>query len=502
MFERSKVDYTLYLVTNDELVPPDLDFYGQVEQALRNGTTLVQLREKELDTGVFIEKAKKIHELTQKYGVPLLINDRIDVALAVDAEGVHIGQGDMDPALARKMIGNEKILGLTVGNTRELTEAIESGVDLDYVGIGAVYNTKTKVLNKPTMGIEGLQEMLRIISTKKPELKSVIIGGLSKYNIASTLKQCSFNGFNTNGVAVVSCIMAQLNAGYETQETLKSIQLGLNKIQLENRDHYPKNPLVHVITNSVAQNFSANVCIAVGGSPIMSKLVPDFSVFSSHTNEALVLNIGTPEISHIPIYKEAIKAHNDNMRPIIFDPVGCGATASRCELMKDLMRFGQFTVIKGNLAELMTVAKGDIGFMRGVDSDTRMDQDTKIAMIRQLAKDHQSIVVLTGEVDYVADGVTCSEVPRICIIEGGHVLMSKITASGCSLGCVIARFVAASSYLSAFEATVNAVSLYKEAGFLAGSVSRGPGSFVPNFLDLLNEISDELDFKNTKILYV
>lgn len=118
--DKSKIDYSLYLVTNNEMVPEGLDIYTQVEKSLKNGVTIVQLREKDLDTGEFIKRAEKIHQLTKKYNVPLIINDRIDVALAIDAEGVHVGQDDMDPALVRKMIGNDKILGVSTRCEEEL----------------------------------------------------------------------------------------------------------------------------------------------------------------------------------------------------------------------------------------------------------------------------------------------------------------------------------------------------------------------------------------------
>lgn len=492
----------MYLVTNNELIPEGLDIYQQLERSLQNGTTLVQLREKHLDTGDFIRRAEKVHAITQKYNVPLLINDRIDVALAVDAEGVHIGQDDMDPALVRKMIGDGKILGVTTRSEEELMGVINSTVLVDYVGIGTAYSTTTKNVARPPLGPEGIKNLLKIISEKKPELKSVIIGGLSKYNIAHTLSTCAYDGFNTNGVAVVSGIMAQQDAGFETKEILDSVKVGYGIIDQADVASSAKPSIVHFITNSVAQNLSANVCIAVGGSPIMSQLSDEFRDFASLSNAALVLNTGTPTEGSIEIYKTALKAYNSKMSPIVYDPVACGATKARRHILKELMKAGHFTVIKGNLAEMATVAGVEGSLMRGVDSTMSLDIDKAVVTFRKLAKKTKSVIVVTGETDIIVDGITPREVPTVCTIDGGDVLMSKITASGCCLGGVIARFAASTTYLNTFEATVRALSLYKEAGFKATQVSEGPGSFLPNFVDQLHQLSNSTIFENTTVKFL
>ena len=110
---KMKVDYTLYLVTDSGMVPESSSFLKQVEDSINSGATIVQLREKSLSTLEFIKRAEQVHKLTQKQGIPLIINDRVDVALAVNAEGVHVGQDDMPAAIARKLIGDDKILGVT-----------------------------------------------------------------------------------------------------------------------------------------------------------------------------------------------------------------------------------------------------------------------------------------------------------------------------------------------------------------------------------------------------
>ena len=127
-------DLTLYLVTDRRM--PKEGFETVVEEAIRGGVTLVQLREKEGDTGLLYERARRLKEVTDRYHIPLIIDDRIDIMLAVDAAGVHVGQSDMPAAIARQMIGPDKILGVSAAN---LTEALKAEADgADYLGVGAM----------------------------------------------------------------------------------------------------------------------------------------------------------------------------------------------------------------------------------------------------------------------------------------------------------------------------------------------------------------------------
>lgn len=148
-------DYSLYLVTDRSLVPEGKTFLGQIERALEGGVTLVQLREKDTDTGPFVKLALEVKALTSRFHVPLIINDRIDVALAIDADGVHIGQDDMPLAQARAMLGPQKLIGVSCNNEKEASDAISGGAD--YLGIGAVWFTSTKKLTKQPLGVEGVQ---------------------------------------------------------------------------------------------------------------------------------------------------------------------------------------------------------------------------------------------------------------------------------------------------------------------------------------------------------
>lgn len=185
-------DLTLYLVTDRHM--PKKGFETVVEEAIRGGVTLVQLREKEGDTGLLYERARRLKEVTDRYGIPLIIDDRIDIMLAVDAAGVHVGQSDMPAVLARQMIGPDKILGVSAAN---LTEALKAEADgADYLGVGAMYPTKTKTDADFTTK-ETLEEIKRSV-----HIPVCAIGGINEKTILD------FKGSAIDGFAIVSAIMA------------------------------------------------------------------------------------------------------------------------------------------------------------------------------------------------------------------------------------------------------------------------------------------------------
>ncbi len=187
-----KFDSSLYFIT-DSTKYNEEEFLYRVEEALKGGVTLLQLREKEKSTREYIELAQKVHALTKRYNVPLIIDDRVDVALAVDAEGVHVGASDMPVSTARRLMGEDKIVGATAKTVPWATEAYEQGAD--YLGVGAIYPTTTKVKTVLTS-----VETLRDICNTVP-IPVNAIGGLNINNI-DVLK-----GITIAGVCVVSAIM-------------------------------------------------------------------------------------------------------------------------------------------------------------------------------------------------------------------------------------------------------------------------------------------------------
>ena len=187
-----RFDTSLYFIT-DSTNYTEEEFLYRVEQALQGGVTLLQLREKNKSTREYIELAVKVQEITKRYNVPLIIDDRVDVALAIDAEGVHVGAEDMPVATARKLMGADKIVGATAKTVPWAKEAYEQGAD--YLGVGAIYPTTTKVKTVLTS-----TDTLRDICNAVP-IPANAIGGLNKGNIDVLA------GIPIAGICVVSAIM-------------------------------------------------------------------------------------------------------------------------------------------------------------------------------------------------------------------------------------------------------------------------------------------------------
>ncbi len=187
-----KFDPSLYFIT-DSTGYTEEEFLYRVEQALQGGATLLQLREKEKSTREYIELAKKVHAIAKCYNVPLIIDDRVDVALAIDADGVHVGASDMPVATARRLMGDDKIVGATAKTVPWAKEAYEQGAD--YLGVGAIYSTTTKVKTVLTS-----TDTLRDICNAVP-IPANAIGGLNKDNIDV------LEGIPIAGICVVSAIM-------------------------------------------------------------------------------------------------------------------------------------------------------------------------------------------------------------------------------------------------------------------------------------------------------
>lgn len=205
------LDTTLYFITDSTSVPSER-FLPTVEAACKGGATLIQLREKNRSTREYMELAAATHEVTKRYGIPLIIDDRVDVALAIEAEGVHVGQTDMPVKIARKLMGDDKIVGATTKTVPQALEAYEQGAD--YLGVGAIYPTTTKVVTILT-SVDTLKAIVKAVP-----IKVNAIGGLNKDNI-DVLK-----GSGISGICAVSAIMKASDPEKAARE-LKAAFLGI-----------------------------------------------------------------------------------------------------------------------------------------------------------------------------------------------------------------------------------------------------------------------------------
>lgn len=191
---KPEIDYSIYLVTDSELMSTETTPQA-VEQAIKGGCTLVQLREKKLSSLDFYNTALKVKAITAHYNIPLIINDRVDIALAVNAEGVHIGQSDLPAKDVRRIIGNDKILGVSASGLNEAVQAERDGAD--YIGVGAMFATGTKA-DAELVSMESLRDIRRTTG-----LPIVVIGGINKNTIPF------FAGSGVDGIAVVSAIISE-----------------------------------------------------------------------------------------------------------------------------------------------------------------------------------------------------------------------------------------------------------------------------------------------------
>ncbi|CAL1707066.1 unnamed protein product [Somion occarium] len=452
------VDYSLYLVTGRDLLPPGKDYFESLEESIRGGVTLVQIREKATDTGKFLEIARRSLEICHKYSVPLLINDRIDIALAIGADGVHLGQADMPIDIARSLLPPNSIIGKTCNNSEHVRQAVEEGVD--YVGLGPVWGTKTKDVTAPTTGPRGIGTMLDELEGS--DVKAVAIAGIKSTNVLHCLHGSVSPASNRSldGVAVVSDIVASidpftaaskivtivkafkrarseqthifsnpllgdLSVEYDAESVKKAVGKALNDIK-------EFGPLVHQITNNVVTTQSANATLALGGSPIMATAPEEMEDLSKVTG-ALLVNFGT--IQSLAGMLAAGRNANINRKPIVFDPVGVGATQYRKTCAQELLNEWQATVIKGNAGELAALANSNEVQARGVDSVGNGFADPA-EFVRSLARKERCIIALTGTTDYISDGYI------VLKLSNGHPLLGEITGSGCMVGTCVATFCA------------------------------------------------------------
>lgn len=202
---RPEMDYSLYVCTDRDIMTTDT-LEEAVELAIKGGATIIQLREKNCTSREFYELALSIKDITDAYEVPLIINDRLDIALAVHADGVHLGQSDIPVQVARNVMGPNCIVGATANTLEKAKEAWQSGAD--YLGVGDVFGSATKNDTKPVE----LKELKKICDTVK--IPVVAIGGISKKNI-HLLKDTG-----VAGVAVISAVLGQTDITAAAEELI------------------------------------------------------------------------------------------------------------------------------------------------------------------------------------------------------------------------------------------------------------------------------------------
>jgi thiamine-phosphate pyrophosphorylase len=198
----------LYLVTDSDILK-DRDFYKCIEDAIKGGVTMLQLREKNASGSEFLEKAIKLRELTRKYNVSFIVNDRVDIAMLCDADGVHVGQSDIDARSVRSLIGKDKIVGVSARDLKEAQKAKNDGAD--YIGVGAMYGTLTK-LDAKSVSFDTVKEIKETI-----DIPMVLIGGIDLNNLEK------LKSLKSDGYAIVSAILKKQDTYLESKKWIESI---------------------------------------------------------------------------------------------------------------------------------------------------------------------------------------------------------------------------------------------------------------------------------------
>ena len=203
----------LYAVTDQSWLKENETLLDVVKEVLKNGATFLQIREKDLDEADFEAEAKKLQDICKEYHVPYVVNDNVEIAMKIGADGVHVGQSDIKGRNIRAMIGEDKILGISAGTVEEAVAAEKAGAD--YIGVGAIFGTSTKK-NARNMTMDQLKEIVEVVT-----IPVVAIGGINGNNMSELA------GSKVDGVAVVSAIFAAENPGEATKELLsKAKKLG------------------------------------------------------------------------------------------------------------------------------------------------------------------------------------------------------------------------------------------------------------------------------------
>ena len=200
---KQHIYYTLYLVT-DRSVMSAKSLEQAVEQAIQGGCTVVQLREKQVSSREFFETAQKVKQITDSHHIPLIINDRTDICLAVNAAGIHVGQQDLPAKVVRSIVGPDKIIGVSAATLSEAIQAEQDGAD--YLGVGAMFATSTKTNTRPVT-IEQLTQIKQAV-----QIPVVAIGGIQSSNVTT------LTNTGIDGIAVVSAILAQENITHAAEQ--------------------------------------------------------------------------------------------------------------------------------------------------------------------------------------------------------------------------------------------------------------------------------------------
>ena len=460
----------------------------------------VTFRLKHLTTREFIQQAVSLKTRLSREGlgsVPVVINDRLDVCLAADADGLHVGEDDMCPREARRLLPDDKLLGVTsYANTTndELQELL--GCEPDYIGGPGVAISTTKDFE--ATGEVPYHRLKNFVGNTAV----VAIGGLSVDNAFRTIYA------GADGLACVSSILGAKDPEQAAKE-LKDRVLLAEKAKATGKGGdisgetlaeavslmREKTPLIHCLANYVSMDIMANVLLASGCSPAMVHTVEEACEFASIAS-AVSVNVGTLSPHWVESYMEVAAMLQEMGRtPWVLDPVAVGAISYRTNVVKELL-IKRPTVVRGNASEILACAsllgiqreQPESSAQEARGADSAIDSlSVHPGVLAALAKKINGIVVMTGSKDYITDGdrsyVVVHDVPGL----------QSITAAGCSLSSLIGGFLATDKDQDYLRAAVHACAFFSLAAQQAtwSNKTMGPGSLRVQLMDKLASMSGE-----------
>lgn len=395
------ISYKLYAITDRSWLEEGEELKDAVKQAILGGATIVQLREKSLEYNELKELALSVQEVCNNYNVPFIVNDNVELACEIDADGVHLGAEDMSIKKARSVLGSNKIIGATAKTVEQALLAEKAGAN--YIGSGAVFGSDTKT-DATNLSIDSLNEICSSVS-----IPVVAIGGINAYNVSA------LRGSSISGVSVVSGIFARKNKTKACRDILGNL--------------YGR-PVVECITNHVTTNEVANTVLAFGASPIMAHNVNEVEEVQKSAN-GLLLNLGATDDYEAMKKAYAIALKKNHIT--VIDPVGVSGISYRRDFLKELLAIGSPTCIRGNASEILAIYKGQStsAGLDGTIESTINDSSKLQEVVKELAHRLNTTVVASGVTDIISDGKCVSE------ISSGHVMQKSLTGSGCMLSACI-----------------------------------------------------------------
>ena len=445
-------DLSLYLVT-DRPLSGGRDMAWIVREAAAGGVTMVQLREKECSTAEFIQLARELKTALAPLGIPLIINDRVDVALAVDADGVHIGQSDMPYVTARKLLGSDKIIGLSVETMDEVIAA--NALDVDYIGISPVYATPTKTDTLTPFGLDGVDEVMRC-----SRHRCVAIGGMNRDTVGEVIAH------GVEGVAVVSAIVAAPSPREAAAELAEIISTKRPDVARENHNsefkiqNYPR---VLTIAGSDSgggagiqadiKSISANGCFATSAITAITaqntlgvNAVEGLSIdILEGQIEAVLSDIGTDSVKIGMLHSaEVVRSvarllRKYGIKDVVLDPVMVSTSGHK------LIEDSAIAVLKSDLMPLARVITPNIPEAEILLGEPIEKQGDLPAAARRLAQQYDvSVLLKAGHLvdDELIDIFYNNETGEVIELSARRVDTPNTHGTGCTLSSAFAAQLA------------------------------------------------------------